>query len=819
MTRGAWFSLVVTAAIGGAVLMPSPATAQVPAETRPLAVVELPALDLAAVQAEDAAREAAGLAPRFAIPNETIIRPETDGTWEELDGQARLWRLRISAPGALSLNLGFTAYYMPAGGELRVYAADGSYDLPPFTAADNAAHGELWTPVVLADDIIVQVMVPKAGADELRLELTAINVGYRAFGEMLPDKSGACNVDVICPEGDNWRNEIPTVAVISTGGSLFCTGFMVNNVRQDMTPYFMTANHCGISSGNAASLVVYWNFQSPTCGQHGGGSLSQSQTGSYFRATYSASDFTLVELDSLPSPAWNITYAGWDRSTNDPTSATAIHHPDCDEKSISFEYQACTTTSYLGTSVPGDGTHIRVIDWDVGTTEPGSSGSPLFDQNHRVVGQLHGGYAACGNNSSDWYGRFSKSWTGGGTNASRLSNWLDPDNTGAVTVDTLGPGRLVVEPEQGLDAAGEVGGPFAPNSILYSLSNPTSTAIDFTVGHLADWVTVSPAAGQLGANGHVTVTVSINANAAALVTGRYSDVVTFTNTTNHSGDTTRTVDLQVGFPARIHHFPLDTNPGWTTAGEWAFGQPTGQGGLAHGNPDPTAGATGLNVYGVNLNGDYATTIGGPYYLTMGPLDLSGATESTLKFQRWLNSDYQPYAYATIQVSATGTTWTDVWTNGTTLVRDAAWTQQAYSIAVVADHQPQVWLRWGYRIANGAYAYSGWNIDDIEIWAFAPPVLIDCNANGIADATDISSGTSWDDDANGVPDECENAPGDLNCDGTVSFGDINPFVLLLSNEAAYVVQFPGCLRMNGDVNGDGTVSFSDINPFVMLLSQR
>jgi hypothetical protein len=153
---------------------------------------------------------------------------------------------------------------MPAGGELRVYAADGSYDLPPFTAADNAAHGELWTPVVLADDIIVQVMVPKAGADELRLELTAINVGYRAFGEMLPDKSGACNVDVICPEGDNWRNEIPTVAVISTGGSLFCTGFMVNNVRQDMTPYFMTANHCGISSGNAASLVVYWNFQSPT---------------------------------------------------------------------------------------------------------------------------------------------------------------------------------------------------------------------------------------------------------------------------------------------------------------------------------------------------------------------------------------------------------------------------------------------------------------------------------------------------------------------------------------------------------------------------
>jgi len=39
----------------------------------------------------------------------------------------------------------------------------------------------------------------------------------------------------------------------------------VNNVRQDLKPYFMTANHCGITSGNAASLVVYWNYQNSTC--------------------------------------------------------------------------------------------------------------------------------------------------------------------------------------------------------------------------------------------------------------------------------------------------------------------------------------------------------------------------------------------------------------------------------------------------------------------------------------------------------------------------------------------------------------------------
>jgi hypothetical protein len=215
---------------------------------------------------------------------------------------------------------------------------------------------------------------------------------------------------------------------------------MVNNTAADSTPYFMTANHCGIAF-NAASLVVYWNFETSVCGGIPDGLLNQWQTGSYHRASYSPSDFTLVELDQDPDPAWGITFAGWDRSGADASSAVAIHHPNCDEKRISFEYQSTTVTSYLGTSVPGDGTHVRVTDWDLGTTEPGSSGSPLFDQNHRVIGQLAGGYAACGNDLSDWYGRFARSWTGGGSSSTRLSNWLDPGSTGAMSVDTLVPGQ------------------------------------------------------------------------------------------------------------------------------------------------------------------------------------------------------------------------------------------------------------------------------------------------------------------------------------------------------------------------------------------
>ncbi|MFQ5430658.1 MAG: proprotein convertase P-domain-containing protein [Phycisphaerae bacterium] len=424
--------------------------------------IELAPIDLNQVLAEDETRPAQGLPPRFAIPYPVQITPATDGLWETLPNGARIWRLRVLAPRAVSINLGFGRYAMPPGGLLYLHAADNSDSIRPFTANDNADHGQLWTPPIRSNDIIIEVTVPDPNAEAaLDLELTSINYGYREFGAILAAaRSGSCNIDVVCPQGAPWQDEIPAIAVYSTGGSLFCTGFMVNNTANDETPYFMTANHCGIGSGNAPSLVVFWNFETSTCGGNPNGSLSQFQSGATWRASYSPSDFTLVELSQSPNPAWNITFAGWDRTSNDPTSAVCIHHPNTDEKRISFENNPTVTTSWGGTSSPGDGSHIRVIDWDLGTTEPGSSGSPLFDQNHHVVGQLHGGSAACGNNLSDWFGRFSTSWNGGGSPSSRLKDWLDPGNTGVLSVDTLLPGggpvcgNGIVEPGEQCDPPG-----------------------------------------------------------------------------------------------------------------------------------------------------------------------------------------------------------------------------------------------------------------------------------------------------------------------------------------------------------------------------
>jgi V8-like Glu-specific endopeptidase len=521
-------------------------------------------------------------------------------------------------------------------------------------------------------------------------------------------------VDVVCPEGDDWRSEIPAIGVISTGGSTFCSGFMVNNTAQDAKPYFMTANHCGISTSNAASLVVYWNFESPTCGQHGGGSLAQNQTGSYFRSSYSASDFTLVELDSDPNPAWGVTFAGWDRSSADPTSAVAIHHPNTDEKSISFENDPTTTTSYLSNTVPGDGTHIRITDWDLGTTEGGSSGSPLFNQNQHVVGQLHGGYASCTSQTSDWYGRFSVSWTHG------LSSYLDPLASGVTTLDTFDPYAtgMQVTPGTGLAASGDPGGPFSPTSQLYTIENAGDTSFGFSVTDDAAWVSVTGGSGTLNPGATAAVTVSLNAAANGLPQGLHTATVQFTNTTNGDGDTTRPVSLQVGVPALQYSVNMDTNPGWTTQGAWAFGHPTGGNG-DHGNPDPTNGYTGTNVYGYNLAGAYTNNLP-EYHLTSTAFDCSSLSAVRLKFRRWLNVEQPSYDHAYLRVSNNGTTWTELWTNGSEIT-DAGWQYVDYDLSAIADGQPTVYLRWTMGTTDGSWLYSGWNLDDVEIWGLSSDV--------------------------------------------------------------------------------------------------
>jgi len=390
-----------------------------------------PSLDVKSIHDEEVFNEKKGIAPRFAIAHPVSVSPMRSQNWEK-SGEVYTWNHQVSAPNAVSLNFGFSRFHLPEGAELNIYSADRTQFIRTFTAEDNNVNNQLWTPVIMTDDAVIELTVPASAVNQVELEMTHVGQGFRTFGQSTL-KSGSCNIDVVCKESQGWENEVNSVAVISTGGSTFCTGFMVNNTNNDKTPYFMTAAHCRITGSTAPSLVTYWNYQTSKCGGARDGKMTDFQSGSVFLAANSRSDSTLVKLNSAPKPEWNVTFAGWDATTAIGTSAVAIHHPNVDEKSISFENDATQLNSYGGTgAAPGDSTHVRIIDWDKGTTEPGSSGSPLFDSNHRVIGQLHGGGAACGNDLSDYYGRFHTSYKEG-----NFAKHLDSANTGKLTVDTI----------------------------------------------------------------------------------------------------------------------------------------------------------------------------------------------------------------------------------------------------------------------------------------------------------------------------------------------------------------------------------------------
>ena len=402
-----------------------------------VSVVSVPEVNSVALLVEDAAEDAEEPL-RFAHSVALNITPDTNGDWEALGVGGRIWRLRFHSAGATDLNLGFSRFRLPPGTTLHVISEDHDYYEGPYDHRDNKPHGELWLPVVPGNRAVIELYVPALTDYEPELRLSHIGVGYRdlfgLYGAPNLAKQGSCNVDVVCQEGDEWRDQIASVAIYTRNGSRVCTGQMIADVPGSLRSFFLTAYHCRVTDLNASTMVVYWNFESPRCGQLGGGSLEQNQTGGAVLASLRSTDFTLIELDDPPDPTYGVYYSGWDRSGVAPEGSVAIHHPDTDEKAISFNDDPLTTMDSCINS-GGEDTHWRVDNWELGTTEPGSSGSGLWDPESKLlIGFLSGGQAACGNDEFDCYGKFSIACDGDDP-STRLRDWLDPEDTMVTSVE------------------------------------------------------------------------------------------------------------------------------------------------------------------------------------------------------------------------------------------------------------------------------------------------------------------------------------------------------------------------------------------------
>jgi len=502
-----------------------------------ISFTSMPAIDLEALAAEDAVVDQYKEAPyRFGFEHETSFGLN-QAAWRSIENERSIWQFGIECDGARTINLIFEDFYLPKGAEMFIWSADREEFLGSFNHKNNQDYRVLATSILQHDKIVVEVQANDEVKDQVSFIISMVVHGYRPVlmnhfadfsGERGPyGSSGACNNNVNCPVGADWQVEKRSVALILSGGSASCTGALVNNTANDGTPYFLTANHC-YSAGSTPSWVFVFNHETSGC-TGSTGPTNQTVSGCTLRARRSGTDFCLVELSSAPPASYNVQYAGWDASdATTVTSATCIHHPSGDVKKISFEDDAVPQGVWAGAQT------WDVQQWDDGITEPGSSGSPLFDQNHRIIGQLFGGGSACSgsneNGQGDSYGRFGVSWDAGGAPSSRLKEWLDPGNTGVQVLDGYPTGSVVAQ----LDASAS-----SINNVPLSICGSTVSPVFLLVNNGA--VTLTSCTIHYSVNGGAVQTInwtgslvqyaSVNVNlpTLTLVNGSNTIVVTVLN--------------------------------------------------------------------------------------------------------------------------------------------------------------------------------------------------------------------------------------------------------------------------------------------------
>jgi hypothetical protein len=400
-----------------------------------------------------------------APPRVGLVRPVGPAPLSAANGSAQsifmaglgdLWVMKVQSPGAFGLRIHFSNFDL-GDGSLIVYAedADGVVVRGPYTGRGPDRSGDFWTETLPGDTAVIEV----SGAAEPRWEVAEIGhfdkdpaaLFHAAKGSVSgvgPDPLDhhspptlACHQDVMCHSTNPLVTTIArdaTVAMnlVQTGGTIhWCSGTILNDLDDETTvPYFLTAFHCVSTQAVADTMEIVYFWQRPlrpdgSCGgtlpnyanlpRTTGGTLLASSP------TNTGNDMSFFRLNGeLPGGTG---LAGWTNAAL-PTNFVGIHHPRGDWKRVSFFHDQRVVTPC--TNLPTNQYHYLLLD--NGITEGGSSGSAIFDNGGRVMGQLYGtcspptpGFTPGCNNRNQFnvlYGRFAVTYP-------LIQRWLEIGGT------------------------------------------------------------------------------------------------------------------------------------------------------------------------------------------------------------------------------------------------------------------------------------------------------------------------------------------------------------------------------------------------------
>ncbi|HEY5747939.1 MAG TPA: T9SS type A sorting domain-containing protein [Chryseolinea sp.] len=384
--------------------------------------------------------------PEVGYTFNTTLTPGNAGVWKRYRPDYDTWLLKFSSPGAQGMAALLADVNLLSGEKIYVYNLNSMRTL----VNDDVPQTGAWiTNFLRGDEIVIEFDVPASNAKRGSFTIAGISHAYRDVFTTPSTPSQPVSrtqqeaTCYPCLEGTFWQDDRRSVIRILTFRSnvaVVCTGALINNAERNQRPYVLTAQHCISNQFDASRSIFTFNYEDLLCD---GGSVTEDDAlvGAAYKASLYEHDFSLLELYTVPPLDFKPYYSGWDISDADLDHVTCIHHPLGTPRRISLSNAAVTPSDFeLQSGQPrAPNGFWRVGKWDLGVTTGGSSGAPLFNLDHHIIGSLAGGGSTCSFPYNDFFQRLSQSWTPAAEPDQQLKYWLDPRSSGIQTLDGFDP--------------------------------------------------------------------------------------------------------------------------------------------------------------------------------------------------------------------------------------------------------------------------------------------------------------------------------------------------------------------------------------------
>lgn len=377
------------------------------------------------------------------ISLETSRRTFVSGVTAEVDvnvndGQTffenglKVSRVGLCSEKAKGISLFFDRFHLPEGAKLFVYNPAQTIVYGAFTSENNNKTKSLLVRPLYADSIVVEYQEPLDVSFRADLHISLATHELRKVHDFM--SSNSCTALVTDREGtETYKQAVCLQFTVTSGSAWWSSGALINNPEHK--PYVYTAGHNIVEAEWATRTIFYFNYEVPAQDETFQPTNQLTISGSTLLAMDTDVDFALVELNKMPPAEYRPYYAGWTRETNPKGPFMCIQHPYGDVKKVSF-VNSITTSYYDRPSVK---TYWYISRWNDGITQDGSSGSPLFDADGHIIGQLTAGASECGSPINDLFCKFLDSWDYYSDESKQLAKHLDPKGENIMSMEGYEP--------------------------------------------------------------------------------------------------------------------------------------------------------------------------------------------------------------------------------------------------------------------------------------------------------------------------------------------------------------------------------------------